>query len=383
MDDWRVVDGALSVWYDAPSHAAGAALVGRFSGLDAEVRARGVRVRIPGTRVEDGVVLARRVSEAAAELGLRADASALQTLRVAVEAAEPEVVRAWWGTVLGYEWIGLGGLDDALSRDPGVLVRRSTDSTRLRNRIHLDVGRPAEVVQQARATVGQEPYGVYGLTLADPEGNELDLVPGDELPGAGDWVAQFGAMTFYPGAAAEFVHAVAELADAAGIELLIDVRADGVAIDSGKDRWEDGEGDPVPAFVALAQEIQQAARGMGLTTAPDRLRFVQVAFDAVDIPKVQGFWLQALGYEHDPREYLADIYDPRWLSPVIMFQQLDAADARLHERSRMFLELAVPADQAAARIDTAVAAGGQILQNGEKRCLVADPEGNELAINWA
>jgi hypothetical protein len=381
MDEWRVVDGALSVWYDAPSQAAGAALV--VPGAEVDVRARGVRVRIPSSR-EDLVVVAQQVSEAAAGLGLRADPSALQVVRLQVEAGAPGVLRDFWGTVLGYRRTGPDGLEDPLSQTPGIVVREAAPGRGLRNRLHLDVGRPEQAVGQAKAELGQEAFGAYGLTLADPEANEVDLVPGEPLPGAEDWLAQFAAMTFYPTSAegGGLAAVVAELADAAGIELYIDVRADGVVVDSLKDRWENDDDQADQRFVALAREVQDAARGMGLTAEPERLRFVQVAFDAVDIPAVQGFWRQVLGYEHDRREFLADIFDPRGFGPVLMFQQLDPDDERLHERSRMFLELAVPADQVESRVGIAEAAGGKVLQRAENRCLVGDPEGNELLITW-
>jgi hypothetical protein len=73
-------------------------------------------------------------------------------------------------------------------------------------------------------------------------------VQGDSLtatPGAAtaDWRVLFGAMTNYAtatyGQAAQLAAAVAELADEAGMGLLVDLRAGGATIDTGKDQWVD------------------------------------------------------------------------------------------------------------------------------------------------
>ena len=44
-----------------------------------------------------------------------------------------------------------------------------------RNRLHLDVVRPAVAVEQA--DLGRR-SGPYGVRHVDPDGNEVDLVPG-------------------------------------------------------------------------------------------------------------------------------------------------------------------------------------------------------------
>jgi hypothetical protein len=222
---------------------------------------------------------------------------------------------------------------------------------------------------------GREPSGSYGVMLPDDEGNEVDLVPGDPLPGTTDWLALFGAMTFYPTSKpTQLATKVAELADAAGIPLMIDVRAEGVVIDSGKDRWEAGDGAD-PKFVALATQVEAAAKELGLRADPARLRFVQFGIDALDVPAVRAFWLALLGYAEDERPHLTDIYDPRRLNPVLFFQQLEEPRP---QRNRIRFELAVPADTVAQRVAAAVAAGGRLID--EKPYLVADPEGNEVVI---
>jgi predicted enzyme related to lactoylglutathione lyase len=402
VEDWRVLGAGASAWFDAPSQTAGAALVGRIaqltdgSGLpDVDLRASGVRVRI-GTAGSGDVALtqadaslARAVSSAARDLGLAADPQALQIVQLAIDAVDTPSLMSFWRTALGYEPIGDDLLGDPLRRDPAVSFLRQDQPRPLRDRIHVDVGRMPDAVEAVRAVAGREPYGVYQLTLADAEGNEVDLVPGVELSeraDTADWWALFGAMTFYPTAspvqAAELASAVAGLADDAGVPLLVDLRSDGVTIDSGKDQWEDGVLGTADQFVELAGRIQTAAHELALAADTTPLRFVQFAIDAVDIPAVNTFWTTVLGYQHDARPFLNDIYDPRRLNPVIMFQQMDPADEdRRRQRNRIHLDLFVPYDQAQARIDAAVSAGGRIVTGKlPGRCTVADPEGNEVDI---
>jgi hypothetical protein len=398
--DWRALDAGVSAWFDAPALTAGAALVRRIAGLvdsnglpDVDLRAGGVRVRIGAPGAADptpvDLVLARAISAAARDLGLAADPAALQTVRLAIDVTDGPSVRSFWRTALGYEPVGADGLTDPFRRDPAISFHRQDQPRPLRNRIHVDVVRPPDAVAAARAAVGPAPYGAYQLTLADADGNEVDLVPGDDLgegPETADWQVLFGAMTFYPIAspvrAAELASAVADLADDAGLPVLVDLRPDGVTVDSGKDQWEAGDRPAGTRFADLAGRIQTAAHDLGHAADTARLRFVQLGIDAVDVPAVRAFWTTVLGYQHDPRTFLTDSYDPRRLNPVIFFQPMDAAeDDRRRQRNRIHVDLVVPSDQARARVDAAVAAGGRIMPNSTPgRRTVADPEGNELTI---
>ena len=370
--DWRVIDGVPTAWFDAPSLVEGAALTGRILDprIAVDLRAQGLRVRV------DSAEDAESVSAAARELGLVADPAALQQLSVVVESADPSGVTQFWQRALDYAPGEDGDLVDPLRRDPAMRVRRSSESRPLRHRIHLDVVRPAAAVEQADLGAASGPYGVCH---ADPDGNEVDLVPGgalDEGPGTADWQAVFSAMACYrvtsPTQQRDLVAAAAALADDAGFPLLIDVRPGLVILDSGKDRW-DGDADGIE----LAGRLQTAARELGATADPGLPRFVQLFLDAADVAAVRAFWVAALGYAPDQRAGVSDIVDPRRLNPVLVFQELDAADTeRRRQRNRIHVELAVPPDVAHARIAAAVAAGGRLLAEWR----VADPEGNELVV---
>ncbi len=402
VDGWRVLDNTACAWFDAPSLTAGANLVARIADVsdgsalpELDLRPGGLRVRLGGADgpgpTEADLRQAQVVSAAAGDLRLTADPSALQIIGLEFETANPAPVLDFWRVALAYDPSGADRLRDPLRRDPPISFRRLDQVATLRNRIHVDIVRPPEAVDSIRTTLGQEPFGVYGLTLADVEGNEADVVPGDPLGAAGeadDWRVIFSAMALYsaqsPGQAARFTAAVAALADNVGVPLLIDLRPGSVTIDSGKDLWEEGMQPAGTEFVDLARRIQSAAHDLELSAATARARFVQLGIDADDVPAARNFWASVLGYQPDGRTPVTDIYDPRRLNPVIIFQDLDSADEdRRRQRDRVHVVLWVPDDQVQARIDAAVTAGGQVVAEGTAgRCALSDPEGNELVFRW-
>lgn len=379
--DWRVLDAVPTAWFDAPSLTRGAALAGRVLEWSAEVdvRATGVRVRVRSPEH------AEAVSTAARDLGLSADPAALQSLGVVIEATDvPEVTR-FWQRASDYVPGRDGDLVDPLRRDPALRVRGSTEPRPLRNRIHVDIARPAAAVEQAELGAASGPFGVCH---ADVDGNEVDLVPCDALgegAATSDWQAVFSAMACYRTTSPEQQRAVAAaaaaLADDAGFPLLVDLRPGLVILDSGKDQWEGDAHGLGLDFTDLAARLQTAAREAGATADQALPRFVQLFLDAADVAAVRAFWVAALGYVADHRTGVTDILDPRRLSPVLAFQEIDLSDTdRRRQRNRIHLELAVPSDHAQARVGAAVAVGGRVLDESGDRRRIADPEGNELVI---
>jgi catechol 2,3-dioxygenase-like lactoylglutathione lyase family enzyme len=384
--DWRVVDGVATAWFDASSLIEGAALAGRIVELSAEfaidLRAKGVRVRL------DSDEHAEAVSAAARDLGLAANPAVLQHFSVVFDSANPSVVRAFWQRVLDYTPGEDGGLADPLRRDPAIRIRPSTEPRPLRNRIHLDVVRPAAAVEQADLGAASGPFGVRH---SDPEGNEVDLVPGAALgeeigtAGTADWQAVFSAMACYritsPTQQCDLAAAAAALADDAGFPLMVDLRPGLVIIDSGKDQWVGDAHGLELDFADLAGNLETAARKLGATADPGLPRFAQLFLDAADVAAARAFWVAALGYTYDRRAWVSDIHDPRRLNPVLVFQEIDASETeRRRQRNRIHFELAVPSDLAPTRLATIVAAGGRLLDESEDRWRVADPEGNEMVL---
>ena len=381
--DWRVVDGLVTAWFEAPSLTAGAELARSVAAVSADttfdLRATGVRVRLESAEHTETVTAAAR------RLGLVANPAVLQQLDVLIETDDPSGVSRFWQAVLDYPSGAQGELTDPLRRDPAVRIRPSAEPRPLRNRIHLDVVRPAQAVEQADLGA---PWGPFGVCHADPDGNEVDLVPGGPLEDSAetdDWQAVFSAMACYRVSSSALQHelaaAAAAVADDAGFPLLIDLRPGLVIIDSGKDQWENDAHGLELDFTEVAATVQRAARELGASADPRLPRFVQLFLDAADVDAVRAFWVATLGYTPDRRTGANDIHDPRRLNPVLVFQELDAGETeRRRQRNRIQIELAVPSDLAEERLATALGAGGRLLDRSDNRRRIADPEGNELVL---
>jgi Glyoxalase-like domain len=380
MGNWRSAGSDECAWFGAGSHEQGALLAaaivdGPTSLPDLDVRADGVRVRVTGGRPTAAIDAAARA------LGLVPDPAVLQEVRYQVDGD----VAGFWRTALNYGDVGTGLIGDGLRRCPVVRFGEPGEARPLRNRIHVDSGHPGpvpDVVAALKAEGGRVAFECeWYSTMADADGNEIDVVPGGALAAGSDWNAMFGAMAHYPGTsprqAADIALAAARLADEAAIPLMIDLRPEGVVFDSGKDQWE-----LVAGFSDLASAVQDAARAAGLVADNSRLRFVQAVIDAADIPAVREFWRVVLGYVPAPDAGITDLFDPRQLNPVLLFSAIDTTETeRRRQRNRIHVELLLPADHLRARVDVAVAAGGRVLEEQPGRYRLADPEGNELVLS--
>lgn len=410
VGDWRVLARGASALFRTGSLAAGAALLERVGKAgagtdhpDVDLRREGVVVRVRGSEGRFGAAdarLARAISAAAADLGAAADPAAVQEVELTIDALDGGAIMPFWAAVLGHRQGSDEDLLDPHWRWPGIWFQEMDAPRPLRNRIHLDVFVPHDrrqaVMDAAFAAGGRHVntgFAPHWWTLADPEGNEADLVAWEafEYPltepwltpeafraagGVEDWRVLQGASAYYPtrdlAEGVALVAAAARLADDAGLALFADLRPGGATLRVAppEDDWIDRD------RLALAQRIQGAARELGLTADPAVVRDVQLTFDALDIPALQRFWAAALGYAE--RED-TDLFDPLLRGPSIFFQQLDAPR---EQRNRIHVDMFVPHDQARARLDAALAAGGRIVYDAGAPIwwTVADPEGNEVDI---
>jgi 4a-hydroxytetrahydrobiopterin dehydratase len=137
----------------------------------------------------------------------------------------------------------------------------------------------------------------------------------------------------------------------------------------------------------LAHEVTAAlgARGLrttpGLDHGPGSLQLVEVAVDALDIPAVRPFWQAVLGYVDEPGEPspVGALVDPLGRGPAVWFQQMDAPRP---QRNRIHLDVSVPHELAAGRLEAALAAGGRLVYDTEAPAfwVLADAEGNEVCV---
>ena len=283
--DWRVIDGVATAWFDAPSLIEGAALAGRIVELSAEIavdlRATGLRVRLGSDEHAEAVSAGSARSRAGPEPSRAAAPERRVRVREAVEG-----VRLFWQRVLDYAPGEDGELADPLRRDPAIRIRQSTEPLPLRNRIHIDGRvRPAAAVE--RANLG-EASGPFGVRHTDPDGNEVDLVPGgalDEGSETVDWQAVFGAMTCYriasPAQQRDLADAAAALADNIGFPLLVDLRPGLVIIDSGKDQWED---DAHGLRSSTSPTSPETCRPLRVSSAPLRILGCRASLSSSSTP---------------------------------------------------------------------------------------------------
>lgn len=199
-------------------------------------------------------------------------------------------------------------------------------------------------------------------------------------PGVADWRVLFwGAYAFYPtasfAAAARFTVAIAAAAERVGHFPDIDLRPEGVTIRTHSRRdGALGHKDPV-----LAAAISDAARGLGLVADPSKLIVIGIAVAQDAGVDTRPFWEAVSGYERLLDE---DLIDPQRRGPHLWFHQLENPRPG---RGRPHIDISVPADQAEARVEAALAAGGRLVRsNAPAWWTLASPDNHGVDIaGWA
>lgn len=172
---------------------------------------------------------------------------------------------------------------------------------------------------------------------------------------------------------AALAQAICEVARSASRQPDIDLRPGGVTVRLRRDDDELSEAD-----LALAGAISKAASVLGATVDLTGVRSYQVTIDALVIPDVLPFWETVLAYERHGDALI----DPHFEGPTFWFQQMDEPRP---QRNRIHIDLYLPEDQARARVDAAIAAGGRIVFEDRAPLwwTLADPEGNEVDVaSW-
>jgi 4a-hydroxytetrahydrobiopterin dehydratase len=161
------------------------------------------------------------------------------------------------------------------------------------------------------------------------------------------------------------VDAIGELVGGAEQDYVsVDLRAAGVTVSLGR------------RDVALARRISGAAGELEIAADPAAVQVVNVTLDALVGAEVLPFWRAVLGYGQIGEDYL---FDPLRRGPGFGLQVMDVART---QRNRMHLDVAVPHDQAEARVSAALAAGGRLVsdEHAPKWWVLADAEGNEVCV---
>jgi 4a-hydroxytetrahydrobiopterin dehydratase len=194
VEDWRVVFEGACAHFRTGTFATGVALVDAIGRLadaanhhpDVELRYGSVRVCLVTHEVgglsERDVAMARQISAAARDLDVPADPASVQTIQLTIDTLAASDIQPFWQAVLGYESDGPDDLVDPRGRGPGLWFQQQDVARPQRNRIHVDVSVPPDQAEAriaaALAAGGRlvsDAHAPQWWTLADPEGNEVDV----------------------------------------------------------------------------------------------------------------------------------------------------------------------------------------------------------------
>ena len=197
-----------------------------------------------------------------------------------------------------------------------------------------------------------------------------------EAEGVDDWVVLHGGATAVfrvpsLGAAAQLAEAVAQVPGLEGSGTLLTI-ADGrlsVRLTRGVFRLEE-------RHIALARAISATARAHGAVADRTATQEIQLAIaaqpDAVDV----GFWRAVLGYAG-----LADdnAIDPLGHGSTVWMQELHPARSLRHA---MHVDVSVAREHVEARLASALAAGGRIVDDADAPAgwILADRAGNRVCV---
>ena len=199
LSDWRRLFETLRTRYVTKSFATGLELVNRIGALaeeanhhpDVDLRYPTVAVTLwshdVGGVTSRDVDLARRISDAAAELGVEADPSSLSVIERALDTADHQEIKAFWRAVLGMtdDPENDTQLFDLAGSLPTLWFQETTPHDEPRMRFHLDVRVPPEVVDariaaalEAGGTLVTDEFAPRFWVLADPQGNKVCVTTG-------------------------------------------------------------------------------------------------------------------------------------------------------------------------------------------------------------
>jgi 4a-hydroxytetrahydrobiopterin dehydratase len=194
VDDWRVLYWGAHAFFRATSYAQAARFVAAIAELaapsrhdpDVDLRREGVAVKLVTRGIRNlstrDIELARRISEAARDLGLDADPSALQVVQAAVASTPTADVTPFWAAVLGYVQPNDTHLVDPLRRNSSFFLQPEERVASGRGRMHIDVCVPHDQVHAridaavaAGGRIADDSSAPQWWTLADPENHGVDI----------------------------------------------------------------------------------------------------------------------------------------------------------------------------------------------------------------
>lgn len=179
-----------------------------------------------------------------------------------------------------------------------------------------------------------------------------------QAPGVADWrVTGTGPQSVFTATslsqAAELIAPVVAAAEQFGILPDVDVRPEGVVV-----RIPNRGPDGIPAAsVEFAAAVSRAAAELQLTPDPSLAQSIGIYVAQHSEADVRPFFIAALGYDAFGD---TDAVDPLRCGPQLAFNPITGDSPA---RGRTHFDVFVPADQAQARVDAALAAGGRLVDD--------------------
>lgn len=195
-------------------------------------------------------------------------------------------------------------------------------------------------------------------------------------------VTSEGACAFYRTASlAESTRFVAALADVDGLAdqaFGIDIRRGGVLVRTVTERADLFGLSQSDLDVAVG--VSAVASRLGLNPDPAQVQGLLIVPGAPDIKAVMPFWRAVLGYVPRPDSPDEDLVDPTDRNAPFWFESMK--EARPGDLGAIHLAVWVGVDQAQARVDAALAAGGKLVRDDHAPTwwTLADAYGNEVDV---
>ena len=193
LADWRLMVRALHAHFATGDFATGIRFAERISAAaeemnhhpDIDLRYPHVAVRLTshdtGGVTERDVELARRISAAAADLGIAAEPGRISVWELALDTADHDAVKPFWRAILGYDQNPSAGdeINDPAAAAPTLWFQGTEPHDEPRQRFHLDVWVPHDVAEQriadalaAGGTMVSDAQAPSYWVLADTDGNK-------------------------------------------------------------------------------------------------------------------------------------------------------------------------------------------------------------------
>ena len=203
-----------------------------------------------------------------------------------------------------------------------------------------------------------------------------------EAEGLEEWrvVSDGATVFFHTSSLAESARLVQGLAGIEGIEdhpPALDVRRDGVTVRviTAADDWFG----PTQSDLVMARRITALGDELGLRADPSAVQSLLVVPGAPKDVDIFPFWRAVLGYDPRPDSPEEDIVDPHDRGPALWFEEMN--EPRPGGGGAIHLAVWVPPDQAEARVQAALAAGGRMVRDRSPSWwTLADPAGNEADV---